>query len=231
MKLFNTFFVFFLLSNLSFSQEIPNDYISLQEKFVVLRDNEGSSKIEGSQFFEEDFVKGTVVENGKKLLDAYLRYNVVKEQIEIKVDKKETEVFVLPRLKSYTYDFGKYRYILKNFSTKEGDVLLGYSIIYFQSDDYLFLSKPTAKVRPEQKAETSYGKTRPARYSIRNKYYFGKNGKPLEEIKIKERSFENLLRDSKEIEDYFDNHRINEVDEVVQLLKFYEDVNSSSPGQ
>jgi hypothetical protein len=230
MKLFNTFFIFFLLSNLSFSQEIPNDYISLQEQFVVLRDSVGSSKIEGSQFFEQEFVKGTILENGKKLLDAYLRYNVVKEQVQIKVDKADTEVFVLPRLQLYAYDFGNYTYLLKNFSTKNGEVLLGYSIIYFQSDTDIFLSKPSVKVTPEKKAETTYGRTRPARYSIRNKYYFGANDQPLEEVKIKEKTFKSLLKDSKRLQHYFDNHKINEVDEVVQLLKFYEGSNLSDTG-
>lgn len=230
MKLINTFIALILFVNLCFSQQIPHDYISLQEQFVVLRDNNDNSKIEGSPFFEEDFVKGAVIENGKKLLDVYLKYNVVKGQVEIKVHKDDMEVFVLPRLDIYTYDFGKYKYILNDFSTNKGEVLLGYSIIYFQSDDYLFLSKPSVKVRPEQKAETSYGRTRPARYSVRNKYYFGKNGKPLEEIKIREKSLKNILPNLKGLRNYFNTHRINEVSEVVQLLKFYEGINPGIDG-
>ncbi len=211
----------------AFTQEIAHDYISLQEQFVIVKDGNRDSKIEGSPYFEDEFLPGQISENGKQILSGFFRYNVVKDQIEIKINKKDKDVFILPRLKTYQYDLNKYSYSLKKFSTQDGELLLGYVVEYFDKGSVVFLDKPSVKVRPGEKAETSYGKNRPSRYRIRNRYYLGFKDKPLQEIKIRERDVDDQFKNSVQMENYFKSHKIKHIEDIVKMLEYHQSIVSN----
>lgn len=210
-------------SSLLSAQNEINDYMSLQDHLRTLDDqNSTSKKVAGSPYWEEDFLSAKILSEDKKALPVFLRYNILKDQMEIKVEKTAEDVFVLPRTKDYEYDLDEYDYFMRNYQTSEGDLLTGYIIKYYQGDNILFVGKPTAEVSAAQKAETSYDRAQPAKINVRSHYYLGIGEQPLIEVRLKEKDFRKILGDSARMKEYFKENKVRDLEDIVAMLKFYD---------
>jgi hypothetical protein len=215
-----------ILTLLSFplqSQNIVGDYIEIRDQLKNLdQDQSFYSTLAGSPYMEDDFVRGEIIIDGKKNQPAFLKYNVAKDQIEIKANPLQKEVFVLPRNNRFSFQLDNYTYYYGNITTRKSGYIQGYLMKFYEGNDVKFIAKPVLDIEPAKVAETSYDKSKPATMGVKKEYYISVDGKPFEKIILRERILRKKLKNSETLKDYYDDHRINSEDEVVDLLKFYD---------
>lgn len=119
--------------------------------------NTESTGISGSPFLEKTFKNGLLFFEGHDPVQALLRYNVIKEEIQVLLDNDKYAVIqdkVNARIGNV--DFTKF-----NFKDKKGNLLSGYfKVLSPQSEDnkLALLKKPSKKIREGREA----GAMRPA---------------------------------------------------------------------
>jgi hypothetical protein len=216
--LFNTYF--------GFSQNKVFDYISLRDELKVINKNDQfevvTQDIEGSPYLFEEFAPGKIIQEGKKDLNAYFRYNALQDVVEIKIKPNQNEIFILPRSDKFVFKLADYTFFLKNLITKEGEVLAGYKLKYYESDNLLFIGKSNSRITAAKIAETSYDRAKPPKIINNMNYYISFNGDPLVSVKIKEKDFRNLLGDSPKMKTYFKENKVKEIEDVLKMFEFYE---------
>lgn len=221
----NIFFLLFLFGAKGLlAQGFPSDYVSLSEELQRIgHEQEEKKELAGSPFWEEEYIPGEIKRNGKKEIEAYFRYDVLNDQVRIKVNPSEDQFYLLPRWGDLEYETGDYSYFLSHKITEDEKSLYGYFIKYFASEDVKFFGKPLAEVLPAQRAETSYDKGRPATIKVKSNYYIQFGDEPLIEVKIKERDFRKLFNESKRMKSYFKEQKVKDIDDVVRMLHFFEE--------
>lgn len=224
-------FVIVLLFNIhfGFSQNEVFDYVSLRDELkVVNKDGElqvNTQKLDGSPYLFEKFVPGKIIQEGGKDLDAYFKYNALQDVVEIKINLNNSEIFILPRAEKFVFELDDYSFFLKNIITKEGEVLTGYKLRYYKSENIIFIGKSNSKITAARMAETSYDRAKPSKIINNMKYYIGFNGDPVSEVRLKESDFKKLLNNSSKMRNYFKEYKIKEIEDVVKMLEFYESIN------
>ncbi|MGB8704139.1 MAG: hypothetical protein WCD31_03825 [Gillisia sp.] len=207
------------LSLNGFSQVfVPEAYGNL----ITTKPDERINDIEGSPYFEEQYVQGTLLDKEGKTQHAYFRYNVSKDQVEIKVAPQQKQTFVLPRYPRYSYRLDNYTYILEKLTTDKGNSLEGYFMEYYQGAHSRLLGKPDIDVIPGTKAKSGYDKPKPAHINIDQVYYLQLDGGPLHEVRLKEKDFKEYLEEKPGMEKYFDDHKIKDIEDVKKMLEFYD---------
>lgn len=208
-----------------FGQGIVNDYISLNEELVKIgfKEQNKYSDLEGSPYWEEEYIPVKIERNGKKLLSAFMRYNILKDEVQIKVDPEDEKSYRLPRWGELEYITSEYSYFLSHKVTEDSTSVYGYFIKYFGSEKVQFYGKPVAKVLPAQSPETSYDRGRPATIQVISRFYIQIDHEPLKEVKIRERDFRKLFGNSKVMRMYFKEHKVNKIEDIVEMLRFYEE--------
>lgn len=206
-----------------FGQGIVDNYVSLNEELVKIgfKEDGQSEELAGSPFWEEEFIPGKIKKNGKKQIEAFFRYNILKDEVQIKVDPNDDEIYRLPRLGELEYVTPDYSLFLSHKVTEDNTTVYGYFLKYFKNENIGFYGKPIAKILPAQSPETSYDKGRPATIKVLSRFYIQIGEEPIKEVKIRERDFRKLFDGSKRMRDYFKEHKVNEIDEVVKMLNFY----------
>jgi len=180
---------------------------------------------EGSPYLEDQFTPGLIVEEGNKSQTVYIRYNVVDDQVELKVAPSQKDIYLLPRQQKFSYKLKDYSYTLSAYNVEDLGLIKGYVQTYYASDKIVFIGKPLAQVIPGQAAKTGYDKAKPATIDIATNFYIGKPNEQLKEVRIKEKDFEKILGDKKGMKDYFDDNKIKTTDDVIKMLKFYDSKN------
>ena len=184
----------------------------------------------GSFYLDEEFVPGVVeVEGQDRKLNVFLRYNALEDQVELKLNKDEKQVYLLPRMENIFYTTSNYDYVLKSFKTKDGKSIDGYLIRYFDGDEAKFLAKPMAHLQPEVTPRSGYDRYKPAHMGVKSFYYLSVGDEPFTEVRLKEKDLKKKLPNSSDIKKYFSNHNIKTAEDVVDLLGFFEEQQTSNP--
>ncbi len=173
----------------------------------------------GSPYLAENFKEGKVFTKGKEM-DVLLRYNVLANQMEIKVNEG-SKIIVLPRDSSTRYVLDGYEYNWKNLLTEDG-WRKGYYVKYFEGDKVKFLGLPSISIRDAEKQTSGYSTAKPAHYKVTMEYYLAKENARLESVKVKNRDFEKYLKLDDSAEDFLDEHKIRDIADAVNFLEFYE---------
>lgn len=185
--------------------------------------NEIPEKFTGSYYAEEGFVPGTVVvENEDKRLKVFLRYNVLNEVIELKLEKQADSIYVLPNLKNLVYKTPAYSYRYNSYNTTKGEQVAGFFKVYFDGDGLDLVSKPVAHLKKESIPRSGYDQYRPAEFSVQEPFYLLNKEGQLKEVRIREKDFRRELENSEEMKEYFSRERIKDVEDVVKMLTFFE---------
>lgn len=199
---------------------------TLESTLIQLVDEKSSelNKLTGSPYYEDKFTPGVIVENDKIGPNLYFRYDVSKDQIEIKVAPDQEETYILPRSKKFSFKLKDYTYILEQYRTLNGDLLQGYVLSYYNGEKVIFIGKPVATIIPAEVAQTGYTKDKPARIDITLNYYLGIDGANLSEVSLKEKDLKKLLGNSPEMKKYFSDYNIKEINDVVKMLQYYDSI-------
>ncbi|MGB8704143.1 MAG: hypothetical protein WCD31_03845 [Gillisia sp.] len=223
MKNFFLFGTFLLMFTFSEAQQVNLIPMNRGSEYTA-RDANVLNNAQGSPFFEEQFTPGILVDTDSDSSNhkLYFRYNVISDQVQIKVLPSKNEIYVLPRQDRYKYRLKDYSYILENFDTSEGKKISGYVIQYFNGEKVNFFCKPEYRIIPGREAKTSFETEQPAKLEIDPVYYLQFGDQPLQEVKLKERELKEFFRANPEMDQYFKDHKIKEPEDVVKMLSYFE---------
>lgn len=195
----------------------------LQEYVKTYRHTQIPREFTGHYYIDKEFLPGTLVVNdGEKKLNVLLRYNSLKDQVEIKLAKEKDSVYVLPSLENIVYNRPDYSFKFHNLQTTKGKDVDGYFMHYYDGDNVQFLSKPMAHLRDEKEPRSGFDKYQPAHFSVKQFYYLLDESGRLKEVDLREKDFRKEFSVNKEMKQYFSSHKIKTVEDVVEMLKYYE---------
>ncbi|GGG55740.1 hypothetical protein GCM10011414_26980 [Croceivirga lutea] len=190
--------------------------------------SELNSNIQGSAYTTDTFLFGKLYYKENYESDVYYRYNAYAEEIEIKsINVPEAPVSGLSRDKSIelvTLD-GK-TFSFKTFIDKQGLTQNGY-LTLLSDGDYKLYKRVDVKYTEGQKAQNSFVKAIPPRFSQFTEYYLEVPGvNRIDELEISNRKLIKLLpADKKElVKSYLKENKIKIKDEadVIAILKWIE---------
>ena len=194
----------------------------LQEYVKTYKHTNVPKEFTGSFYAEEEFIPGTIrVNDGEKKLNVYLRYNALQDEVELKLQPDEEKVYVLPRLENIVYKAENYNYKYGSFPTAEGDVIKGYVQVLHEGEKAVLIGKAKTHMKDEVHPRSGYDRYQPAHLSVEMNYYLSVDGSPFEEVRLREKDFRKKLS-GPEMKDFFSDRRVNSVEEVIQILGFYE---------
>lgn len=183
---------------------------------ITTKENDIMNRIEGSPYLNEEFAAGIIKQEGKINLNVYLRYNVVKEIMEIKTDKNSKDTYTLPLNKTTIYSLGAQNYLPEEISY-QGNNITGFFIEHYRGENVRLLEKPTVTITDPVKAQTGYEKDKPALIKIDQEYYLVfKEGK-VENIRLKQRDLKDVF-DEGAAKKYLSGHKVKTVDDLIKFL-------------
>ena len=131
--------------------------------------------IEGSVYYNDQFVKGDVFYLDK-LFDSYpMRYNAYSDEIEI----RRTEASALESVyksTSLTCIIDNERYIYAKYFDNNGEVKEGYIIRLNEGPKYVLFEKKSKVYKEGKKATTSMHPTYPPKFEDKHNYYISTDG-------------------------------------------------------
>lgn len=185
---------------------------------ITTKENENMNKVHGSPYLNDDFTFGTVTIKDKEPLKVFMRYDVLKENIEIKTDRNSEDVYVLPLAQKAEYSIGPDKFIHDKI-THEGNTISGYFREHYNGDNVRLLEKPSVTVTEAVKAKTGYDRDRPAEIIIEEEYYIVFDSGEVENVRLKKKDLRKVFT-SKEARNYLSDNRIRSVEDVVFFLSY-----------
>ncbi|MFV8281175.1 hypothetical protein ACNKXS_06500 [Christiangramia marina] len=217
------FLLFAIILSTSFTQINAQYWANVENTgmqiFTKQKESEG---VTGSAYYEQDFMMGTVIDKDRRV-NLLMRYNAVEDVVVLKPDITTGKEYVLPKIKSIKYKIGNYTYFIDELNTEDGK-LEAYFARFYQGDKSDFVGQPVADYTPAKAASTAYGEDKQAKLSVDMVYYISVDGAPFKEVRLKEKDLEDLFKGDK-MEDYLDDNKIKTEQDVVSLLKYYEQLN------
>lgn len=198
--------------------------ISLAENkaFLDLSDSE-FKQIKGSPYDSEVFLLGSIFQ-AEQLVEknAYLRYNIFSNEIEIKKNLNDQEYNALVRNSDMIIKIGMDVFVLVPF---EGSDEKGAYFKIISSGAHLDLYKRSSvEYTPRTFPKTSYDREKPAKFTRTDTYYLMlKDGNFVEMPKKKSKLLKIMKRNEAEVKDFIKVNHINlkEENDLIKLVKFY----------
>lgn len=198
-----------------------NEYMPGNNAMQILTTEKTPEGYTGSPYVEKDFTQGVIVDSDGKTQPAFLRYNTIEDVVEIKMNKTDKDVFVLPKVKNLTYTLNNYTYVLDSFRSADGGRMEGYFIHYYDGENIDLYGRPLPDVTEAQKAKTGYGSDKPAHLRVKMEYFLAVDNKPLQEVKLKKKDFKNALPQSQLVDKYFSNNKVRSIEDYKEMLNWY----------
>lgn len=169
---------------------------------IAEADSKRSSDYEefkGSPYISNDFSGTTLYFKEERIGDIYYRYNALNQEIEIKQDNSPTEgIRALGRSKDIAILVKGKPMSFKTFIDKNDHTMNGYLIALESSGDYTLYKRHHVQFQEGQKAQNSFVKAIPARFTQFVEYYVEIAGKNrIDEIKLKKSSLLNHVSGDK----------------------------------
>lgn len=212
-------FLIFLFTCLKiFSVNAQNENIGGYEYRLVEKKSSVLEEVDGSPYFYEDFLYGSLQLKNKKLLKVFLRYNVAQEEFEIKLDQETDEVFVIPIENNVKYNIGSKEFFLDKLFVN-GDQVYGYFIELFKGDKYRLLKKPVVHVTDAVEAQNGFQDNEPARLSVKSDYYLLDKKGGSRELSFSNRKLKKQFR-NEVAKRYLSKHKIKTSVDLVNFISY-----------
>lgn len=213
-------FLLLLLAGFISQAQQANQFASQSGMMIFTKEKEPDTYT-GTPYVEDDFQQGIIHDDKGRSQQALMRYNALEDVVVVKLNKLESDSYVLPKLTTITYELPNYTYFIDNIDTENGKKE-AYFARYYKGDKVSFIGIPEVDVIPAQKAMTGYDKDKPADIDVDMTYYLSLDGGIYKEVRLKEKDFEEILGKSGIMKTYFDKHKIKDEKDVVAMLKFYD---------
>lgn len=179
-------------------------------------------KYTGSPFYEKEFVQGVVKNGDGDSQYLMMRYNALQDVVVLKLRPQSTELFLLPPVTDIMYEMEDYTYML-NDSVSNLPASTKYYANFFKGERSHLIGVPTLNLNSKEKAKTGYQDDIPANFQVDMEYYLSVNGGEFEKINFRTKRLASLFKNS-DMENYAADQKIKNADDVVSLLKYYENL-------
>lgn len=213
-------FLLLFLATFAMEAQIQSTPFASQSGMQIFTKVKEPDSYTGTPYYEKEFQPGTIHDDKGRSLDVLMRYNALEDVVVVKAGMRDKESYMLPKLKTITYELADYTYFIDNIHTENGWIE-AYFAKYYEGPKASFIGRPEVDVIPAKKAATGYDKDKPANIDVEMVYYLSLNGEKYKEVRLKEKDLEDFFSSDK-MEEYFDEHKIKTEKDVVGLLKFYE---------
>ncbi len=185
---------------------------------ITTKKNENLKNIQGTPYLQDEYQYGTVKVEGKEPLKVFLRYDVLNENMEIKLDKNEEETYALPLKEETLYHIGPNAF---KYSTlrSSGHTVRGYFIEHYSGDNYRLLEKPSIEVTEAVKARTGYEKDRPAEMKLESEFYIVGKDNEVKNVRLKHRDIKKAFNFG-EAKKYLSDNRIRSKEDLVAFVAY-----------
>lgn len=188
---------------------------------LIQTKNTGDELIEGTPYYDDNFLPGTFTLEGKEPTNVFLRYNVVEEQMEIKTELNGEETYMLPVNTKAKYQIGKDNYGFRNLRI-DGSLVKGYFKEHYNGEKVSLYEKIIASTSEPVKAQTAYQKDKPARIVMDERYFLVLDNGKVEEVRLKSKDFKKALPDSKAVNSYLSDNKVKSIEDFIRMLEWYE---------
>ena len=185
---------------------------------IPVKVNAAMERLDGSPYFNEDFVMGTVTLEGKDPLKVFVRYDAHQEQMEIKTDLQGEQVYSLPKKKSTIYEIGAKKFILDEIF-HDNSRITGYFIEHYNGENFRLLEKPVVKVTEAIKARTGYDKDIPAKIVIEEEFYVLDDQGQIHNVRLKHRDIKKTF-DSGNAQEYLSDNKIRSEEDFIAFVSY-----------
>lgn len=218
-------FITFFINGQDRLRTAYKDYLRIVKKTTELQNDQ----IIGSQYFHEDFLRGTILIEAKQLADEFdLRYNAYKDEIEVLIDGETT---ILMKDLRVQCSIGPYLYTYQLYNDKKENLITSRYLQNIYSDqNYILFIKESKKYKEAKKAKTSMTGDQPARLVDYKEFYILSSGDNIAQPLPKKKNL--LLKffpseDQKMMDDFFKEHKINtkNSEDIVSLFKYFKEKN------
>lgn len=199
-----------------------NDYIS--EFSHVKRAEKGGlevdySEVNGSPYFEEDFMKGKIVLNSGKAYEGPMRLNQYTEMVEIKTD--DGTIFTIQEADEISYIMiGNRKFVYR---PDPEDLYHTIAMESLYEGDFSLFQLRSTRFQAAEPAQ-AYSDSQPARFIRNNDRFFLLHADGYSEIKSK-KSLLNILEDKKEeMKSYIrtENLDVRVPADLVRIMEYYD---------
>ena len=164
-------------------------------KHLVNRLDEGAymslDDIEGSPYYNDKFVLGKILVNGKDIPGNYaLRYNAYNDQVELQ-GAEVTEALI--KAVNYSCVINNKKFVYRTYKPKKKEApIMGYFEVLTSETNGLLLKQNRMKYKEALEAKTSMTQPLPARFIPYTNYYFLKNGTSVATLVSKKTVLDNF---------------------------------------
>lgn len=181
----------------------------------------GDEIVEGTPYLNDNFQHGTFTLEGKEPTNAFIRYNVVNEEMEIKIELNGEDTYLLPVNNKAKYQIGTDNYVFTNLKI-DGRLIKGYFKEHYVGEKVSLYEKLIATTSEPVKAQTAYQKDKPARIVMEERFFLVFNNGKVEEVRLKTKDFKNALPDSKAVNSYLSDNKVKSIEDFTKMLEWYE---------
>lgn len=200
------------------------DFVHQLNKSIALGDVQiPVSEIEGSMYYEQDFVKGNLY-LGESLYKSYfLRYNAYLDQFEVKTGQGQ-----LPRSvakgSTLSFEIGGDTFVLMDYMDSKNQVFSGYLMELVADGKYRLYQEKRKFFKRGEKAQTSFHKSSPHRFMDSQSFYvYSGRGYP-KQLKNSNKSLKNLFGNENvgKLKRYIRENsiKLNDPEDLIQLVDF-----------
>lgn len=176
----------------------------------------------GSPFYEKKFVQGLVRNSDGDSQYLMMRYNALQDVVVLKLRPQSTKLFLLPPVTDIIYETEDYTYML-NDSDSNLPASTKYYANFYKGEKSHFIGVPKLDLNSKEKAKTGYQDDIPANFQVDMEYYLSVNGREFKKINFRTKQLASLFQNS-DLENYVADQKIRNADDVVSLLKYYENL-------
>lgn len=201
----------------------------MNDQYERLSKQTGIDDFAGSPYTNDKFVQAPVYYGDENMGTYYYRYNAYNEEIEIKKTiLPEEKITALTKDKSIKVMVGGRPLSFATFIDKKGNTLNGYLTTVLDSENYDLYKRVNVKFTEGQKAQNSFVKAVPNRFSHFVEYYYQEKGvNRIDEVPLKTNQVAKLFNEplKSEVKDYIKDNNLDVKDEA-DLIKVFEYLNN-----
>ena len=193
--------------------QLPAEYL----RNNVVGKNNVPEDVQGSPYWNPDFLPGIVSVFGRETYTANLRYNAYNDEIEIETSSGASALlkrdYIRARIGTEQYQVEKY--------LEKGQAKQGYFISLNEGTNRLLLRR-TMVFREGKAAESSYDDPMPPRFDKTERYFVSKDSSIAKEIRIRKKDILETFGDDQSVQEFIKSKKLKlkSASEVVQLLNF-----------
>lgn len=201
----------------------------MDDQFDRLSKSTGIDDFSGSPYTNDEFVQVPLYYGDENMGSYYYRYNAYNEEVEIKNSKLEEEkITALTKDKSIKVMISGKPLSFATFIDKKGNTLNGYLTTVVDGENYDLFKRIHVKFTEGQKAQNSFVKAVPNRFTHYIEYYYQPKGvNRIDEIPTKNNKLIKMLDEpfKSKLDKFLDENDLN-IKEEADLIKVFEFLNS-----